>query len=153
MDVFSSAKPPWTLADEATCAEMRTLLDSTASWIDEFRDRTSMVWSYNGDKYFSCGNAESLFYWSLQQTTLTRTKDNGNGEVVAGVHVQQIAVGEHHRRRRGWCTHALGWLVDLLAQRTKLGYVYVESVLSDEMRALMEKLCERAVFERRDADS
>lgn len=137
--------PPWS-GDIVVREKMMTQTRECVAWLDKFKDRTGVA-PYTADKYFQQGDADELFHWSLQQTILTR-----DDILIPGVHVQRIAVAECFRRR-GWCTHSIMWLVGMLGFDSSLNYVYVESVQSDAMRALMDKLCDAKVFEAYDENS
>lgn len=82
-------------------------------------------------------------YYLLLQHTRLPDKD---GKFYSGVHVQQIAV--HPKLRRRGVGTAILCAVKQEAANEGMAFVFVESVLSDEMNALMQKMILAAEFEK-----
>lgn len=108
-------------------AQFSATLDNAAGWIID----DSLT------KYGEFGELFSQVRFMLQRTVLPAAMlgtHQRNG-FLKGVHLKQISVPEMRRRRR-YATRVL----DRLLQETKkagLKYLFVESVMSDEMHALM----------------
>jgi hypothetical protein len=110
-------------------------LEEMAAWVGGRHDRSA-------NRYAEFGEQDVEVHVMLQRTHLLAELIGATGDALAkGVHLKQISVPEAKRRRR-YATRVLDRLL-AAARAAGLTYVFVESVLSDELHILM---CGRAEF-------
>ena len=147
------------------------VLDTVAFYLKEWvnnracfassRDHYSTKYAQFGDAQSSVESLEELeevfghdeqeiakigpCFLSVQHTQLP-TYNNKNNQIVQGIHVQQLGVHPAWRRR-GIGTALVRMLVTEAKRSARFRYVFVENVITESMRRLMERLVINGEFE------